>query len=385
MTASAAAGGKCPLHYEDGGRRKCHRRVGHHGPHHADSGLAWGGSRRGTHIRARHYGDCPGHGGFMVVAALFVPRTWPPWLIFLNFTCLTATLAVPVRQSWIPFSAAMLSWAVFFFMSLGIRIERRGGLFRSMGNILRGRGLTGEPNLRRLCVRLGAVLGSFIVGTVVLRLLSFLVVSGQNVATAPHEATIGASFVAQAALPLVLVWLLFGVPDQAHRIGLNKDEYTQRILVGVVAAVACVLTGAFFLTLHIGGGILGGIALGPLIVGIVFTAVLVWPFYKSLTRVIWQRGLRGVFSRTALKEPWRKISKEIQVALNEHAKGEATVCSEKAPAAKRPDRKDDQVKGNARLSAPVRDPDARPIPVPDRPAMPEPQAKPSWRTRKGHK
>jgi hypothetical protein len=227
---------------------------------------------------------------------------------------------------------------MFFFMSLGIRIERQGGLFRSMGNILRGRGLTGEPNLKRLCVRLGAVLVGLVVGTAVLRLLSFFVASGQNVATAPHEVTIGASLVVLTALPLVLVWLLFGVPDQAHRIGLNKDGYTQRVLVGVVATVACVLTGAFFLTLHIGGGVLGGMALGPLIVGIVFTAVLVWPFYRSLARAIWQQGLRGVFSPTVLKEPWRKISNEIRVALNERAKDEATACREKAPAAERPDR-----------------------------------------------
>jgi hypothetical protein len=327
MAAKAGARAKCTQRSEGKGRRKCHRHVGHRGPHHADSGLVWGGRRRGTRIRARHYRDCPGHGGFMLVAALFFPRAWAPWLIFLNVICLYAVFAVPARFSWIPFAMAMLAQAGFFFVGLRIRVTRKGRLFR----------LRGEPNVRSIYVPLAFVILSLLVGVILLRLLSVLVASGQNVATAPNEATIGISVVVLMAIPLVMAWLLFGVPAQAHRIGVDKDGYTQRFVVGVVATVTCVLTGVFFVMLHV-GGLLGGMAFDPLIVGIVFTCALVWPFYRSLARTIWQRGIRGVFGLTALKEPWGKISREVRVALDEHAEDEATACNEKASAAEGLDR-----------------------------------------------
>jgi hypothetical protein len=39
----------------------CHRRRGHRGLHHSDSGVVWGGRRSGIRTRPRHYADCSAH------------------------------------------------------------------------------------------------------------------------------------------------------------------------------------------------------------------------------------------------------------------------------------------------------------------------------------
>ena len=88
------------FHDEDGKRYQCHRRVGHRGPHHADSGRAWGGRRRRLRTRARHYTDCPGRGGFVGIAAVFFPGTWVARLIALAAVIFSATGPFPALNYW---------------------------------------------------------------------------------------------------------------------------------------------------------------------------------------------------------------------------------------------------------------------------------------------
>jgi hypothetical protein len=98
LPAQAAPQAACDaVRRKDGKRYQCHRRRGHRGLHHADSGLAWGGFWRGTRTRARHYTDCPGRGGFKAVAALFLPGTLAPRLVFL-FVILFSVAVFPIPE-----------------------------------------------------------------------------------------------------------------------------------------------------------------------------------------------------------------------------------------------------------------------------------------------
>jgi hypothetical protein len=154
-----------------------------------------------------------------------------------------------------------------------------------------------------MLVGIGAVVAVIVI-------LQFLTVGGQAY-PASNSNPDTAGELARGVPFFVTMWLLLGVPNQAHEIGLKQDGSAQRVLVGVITAAACVLTGAYLLSLHFAGGALQNVRRGPLVAGAVFTAVLVVPAYSALVRAIWRQGLRGVFSVKPWKERWRQAMTEV--------------------------------------------------------------------------
>jgi hypothetical protein len=286
------------------------------------SGLSsWREARaaRGSGERGQTAEDAAGpvRGGFTAVVALLLPWTWGPRFIFLGFTLVSVTFSVPRQFKWVPIVAGILCLSMSDWVNFGVEVKRGDGMFRLKVNIPEG--LTRQRITNVLAVRNGAFAAA-IIGIALLVLPgSFLSASGLGIAGLHDLATNGTLVTTATVIPLLIAWLLFGIPDQAHTVGLDKDGYAQQVLVGIITGIACVLTGAFFYLLHLGSGALHDMHTGPLVAGIVFTALLAAPVYRSLARVIWQRGRHGVFSARALKEPWRQASKEVRVALDRRA------------------------------------------------------------------
>lgn len=135
----------------------------------------------------------------------------------------------------------------------------------------------------------------------------------------PYSGVVGC---AELLLLFAVAWLLIGVPQQAFRIKLdrNGDGYAQRVLVGAITTVACAFTATYLFLLHFSGGPLATVDSGPLVTGIFLTAVLLWPFYRSLARACWQRGVTGVLGRMAWKKPWSEMVSEVHAALDQQGK-----------------------------------------------------------------
>ncbi len=154
-----------------------------------------------------------------------------PWLIFLGFRTLSVTFSVPHGLKWIPVIGGSLVLGGHHY---GHRI--RGRPFVDMAGFLDCSPSRGAYHGRRDCHC--SARSPFVVPTVV--------AGGQGVAGAYNLAPSGALYAAGTIIPLLIVWLLFGVPDQARNIGLDTNGYTQQVLVGIVAALAAALTGCFF-------------------------------------------------------------------------------------------------------------------------------------------
>lgn len=251
------------------------------------------------------------------MGALFLPWTWGPRFIFLGFILLSVTFSVPHQFKWIPVVVGTMCLAMSDLVNFGFEIKRGDGMFRLKVNIPEG--LTKRRISNILIVRNGVFAAAIISVALLVIPGSFLSAGGQGIASTYDLATNGALVTAATVIPLLIAWLLFGVPDQAHTIGLDKDGYAQQILVGIITGTACVLTWAFFYLLHLGSGALHHMPTGQLIAGIIFTALLAAPVYRSVARAIWQQGRREVFSAKALKKPWRQASKEVRVALDRRA------------------------------------------------------------------
>ena len=315
------------FHDEDGKRHQCHRRVGHRGQHHADSGLAWGQRWRRTRTRAGHYTDCPGRGGFVGVAALFLPWSWPPRLTVLAVV-LWSVASLPISHV---FTYILFSLGVAFVFAAGwlvthrVKVPRGSGLFALLDAVVEGDYDDDDADniLLIMSVVVVAVFGAA-------AFLTFLVAGGTF-----KDTTRGIVWWAEQVLILVTVWLVFGVPNQAARIKLRKDGSAQRVLVGVTTAAACAVTGSYLLLLHFSGGPLRGLKPDQLVVAIVGAVVLVAPLYKSLVRALWQRGLLG--SLKALFKAGSKTPIEVRAALDRPTRGKRTPCNEKIPEAEKQD------------------------------------------------
>ena len=233
--------------------------------------------------------------GFDAMAGLFFPRSWSIRLILLAGILEAVGFEVPD-----PFGLVFILLVV---LALGV------GAFLPFISEL------SEPG-ENLAFFVG--LGWWLVGGaftyavwVVTAFLVSLASNGDKFATAYYDPFAGAVGWAELLLVIVALWLLIGVPNQAYKLKLGKDGRAQHVVVGVITATACVLTGTYLLLQHFGRGQLSSVKRGPLAAGIVFTAVLVWPFYRSLARACWQRGTRGVLNPKALKDPWRETVTEV--------------------------------------------------------------------------
>jgi hypothetical protein len=134
---------------------------------------------------------------------------------------------------------------------------------------------------------------------------------------------------AEYYLTIAILWLVFGVPQRAFRFELDLYPHgegtIQDTLVTLLARTAAFFTGIYIFLLHFGNGPLSkknsNINTSTLIVGIVFTIVLLVPAYKSLARTCWQYGIRGTLSLQPLRMRWSKTLTELD-ALDQEAQRE---------------------------------------------------------------
>jgi hypothetical protein len=129
----------------------------------------------------------------------------------------------------------------------------------------------------------------------------------------------------EPVLLLAIIWILVGVPQRLSKINLD----VQSILLGLITAAASVVTGAYILLLHFGGGPLGKINLGPLIIGTILTVVLVAPAYKSLARGCWRNGISKIFK--SLSRQWDEELTELKKSLNQAAESRRAASNESGP------------------------------------------------------
>jgi hypothetical protein len=119
--------------------------------------------------------------------------------------------------------------------------------------------------------------------------------------------------------------VLVGVPQRLFNIKLD----VQSILLGLITAAASVVTGAYIVLLHFGGGPLSKVNLGPLIVGTILTVVLVAPVYKSLVRGCWRNGISGMFN--CLSRQWDEALTELKKSLNQAVESRRAASNESGP------------------------------------------------------
>jgi MFS family permease len=115
-------------------------------------------------------------------------------------------------------------------------------------------------------------------------------------------------------LLVAIVWLLLGVPQRAYLMELDRDGKggAQSLLVGLLTAAACILTGTFIWLLHY--NVLSTIQTPQLVAGLIFTVALTPPYYSSFARACWQRGLFGIVDPKPLKVGWHQLLTQVQSA-----------------------------------------------------------------------
>ena len=124
---------------------------------------------------------------------------------------------------------------------------------------------------------------------------------------------------AEGYLLIVILWLLLGVPHRAFKYELDRsgEGSAQRVLLGVLPIAASISTGIYILMMHFGGGPLQGISIQALTSGIIFTAFLILPAYRSLSKACWQHGISGLFSPKPLTKHWGKALEELDSAFRQ--------------------------------------------------------------------
>ena len=189
--------GQCGALDEDG-KRQCHRLVGHRGPHHA-KGLVWGGRWRRRGTRYLDYTDCPGCGGFKAVAALVLPRTLAPRLTFLGIVLFAFFFCpIPVWLQRTFFGLAV----VVFVLAIAVAFEEIDEYEQR------------SPGERGVFPWLFAVVGGGYVLPVALAFLVTLVSPGHRtfVAAFQFQPYLDAGLVGWARIVVVLatLWLVIG-------------------------------------------------------------------------------------------------------------------------------------------------------------------------------
>lgn len=236
-------------------------------------------------------------GGFRAVAALFMPGTLGPRLIF-AFVIFGSLHFLPV-YGWIRgtfvFFAAITAFIAADYASDKFDEAAATALF--------------------------LLLGGLIVLAYLLDLLLTLAGNGLVHVSAPFTLPWGIVDWAEVVLLLTIIWLLAGVPHQAFLAGVDNKGTgdARRVLVGLIRAVACVMTGLYLALGHFGGGPLVSVPARPLTVGIIFTVVLVAPLYKSLAIAFWQSGAAGAIGYKALNRYWGTTGIEVRKEFDRSA------------------------------------------------------------------
>jgi hypothetical protein len=259
-----------------------------------DEKVTWRGHHRRAGSRAEHYSDCQGQGDFAAVATLILPRTLLSRTLFLIVILFSVSFPIPNPFKLITVIPAVIltTLVVLYFMMDGM-----GDWDDYLSALIAFGGI--------------AVLVSALV------ILPFLVTNGQGISSAPMgKYASGELRWSWTVLAFMIVWLLVGIPNQAHRIRLAHGGISQQVLIRVLTFTACSLTAILFFLMHFSYGPLYTIPIGPLAAGIIFTVVLVTPFYRSLAEATWRHGIDKLASPERLKSRWRSVAREVRAGLD---------------------------------------------------------------------
>jgi hypothetical protein len=244
------------------------------------------------------------HRGRTAVAALFLPRTRQGRLGSLGLIMVLAAELMPMPAN--VFVALLADPVLIWALVVAVRDRRR-----------RNRHLTA----RRALAITARVIAGYLLFSVVFVLgtqgLATLVANGSPDSGTQITGSVR-YYLFEIVIALAIVGVLVWVPAQLFKMNLDmeRNEEVRRVLLGLITAAASVLTGIYILMLHLGGGQLSKVNGAQLIAGMVFTLVLVGPFYRSLARAFWQRGISGIFSLRVMRRHWDEALTEIQEALN---------------------------------------------------------------------
>lgn len=157
---------------------------------------------------------------------------------------------------------------------------------------------------------LGTMIGVIAIGVAIVLVTKF-VAAGGTFGTYSDQ-TLRYEYV-EFDIVLVTLGLLLWVPQLFFSIQLDRDGKgdAQRVLLGLIAVAASILTGSYVLLEHFDGGTLRGISMGPLVAGVAGLVVLITPIYRSLARACWSRGISGILQVSTYRQSWGKTLAEL--------------------------------------------------------------------------
>jgi hypothetical protein len=257
-----------------------------------------------TEVRQAEASNCaPEHHMHKVVtiAALFFPRTLDGRILFV---CVIVSMVTPVLGG-----AGVLVIPVLLCMAIWAAAKRQRSLLRLTGQVI--------------AWIFGFNLSIYAIGLIA----SFLALLASNGVESVSFYADNNSYLTRliGLLMAAAIWLLTGVPQQAYNIGLDKEGRgsAQDLLVRLLTTTACVLTGAYICLLHY--SVLREIPIGQLAVGMIFTVVLLAPYFKALARGCWRRGVPGVLKiNEDIEKPLSSTVNEIVAARGKSGDVKAT-------------------------------------------------------------
>lgn len=255
------------------------------------------------------------------IVFLFLPRTLVVRLTVLGFAFGAISAMVPYGIE-VPFGLTTLVLFVWAFTvavrnSLKDKGRKRTSLFRTLA-------VTAGIAVAYLAIR---YLG---------RLLAYMASDGSGrISFGLGTISPGSLGGVETFLILVTVVVLVWIPQVFFMIQLdvNGTGDAQHVLLGLITAASCAMTGICFFLGHFDDGPLHTVSMGALIVGIIGVMLLVAPPYRSLAKTCWQRGFAGVFSVRVLKQRWSNMAKELRKALDYAGDRDMTHSSASDPAA----------------------------------------------------
>jgi hypothetical protein len=260
-------------------------------------------------------------GALRAVVALLLPGTLPARLAALGFI-LAYTSGLPFPQ---PFISPVRYVAAVAFIAAGLLAA---GEYIHYDD--EGPEDWASQTIRSILWLAALAIPIAVVGGAVF--LAYLVSAGQKLA--------GSVIISQInnhahwdwpelGIVLAILWLLVGVPNQAFMASVDNEGTgdAQRALVKLLTAAACALSALLLIVMHLNGGPLSKLHVRPLVIGIVFTVVLVAPFYRSVARAFWRRGLSGLLGLQGFKQFWGNTSAEVRIAFSGAGDGEVKLTT----------------------------------------------------------
>jgi hypothetical protein len=258
--------------------------------------------------------------------ALFLPKTWPVRLTVLGgifFMIGSITVNIPGSSEPSVLIALALWLSAFFIAIKKSQVPRysAGRLFRVL-------------------VVTAGIIVTYEALHEVLRWLTFMAAGGNGTVNySLYSSSPSPLEGVEASLVYTVIVLLVWIPQVFFRIQLDTSGTgdAQRVLLGVITTVSCVMTGISILLGHFDGGPFRNVNIGTLVVGGIGIIFLVAHPYRSLARACWQRGIADVFYPRAFKQHWVNMAAELEKAIdsatnNSAAERDMTPSSASGPA-----------------------------------------------------